>query len=149
MSEQIANLPTVRVPEICEIVQLRADHPDYQKSLPNWNNGKPERLRVDGYFKSWKPPVREPAPADDVEAVMRNLLGKILDEGNREFEVAGKRTRLVGCLREEAEFVSCVGVCGHIYGINEVEVVGLVSWSEDVIAEERRGWSFHVGQVIF
>ena len=42
------------------------------------------------------------------------------------------------CVREEAEFVSLVGVCGAIAPVGECRVIGKVSWPQGAIDDERR-----------
>lgn len=46
-----------------------------------------------------------------------------------------RRIKLRYCLPEEAEFVTGSGVCGCIAPIDEVELDGMVEWSESELAE--------------
>jgi hypothetical protein len=142
MSEAVANLPIKRVPDVGEIVRVRQGHPN--EKWHTRHDGKPETMRVSSWLKSWTPPQRDPKLGH-----LRNRLAQILDESNREFEVGGKRTRLVFCTRDEAEFVECVGVGGFTFGINEVEVIGVVSWTAETIEQERQQALALVGEVVF
>lgn len=143
----MSNLPVKFVPDVADLVRVREDHPQ----LRHYQNYRGERdtYRVAAWLKSWTPPVRPAPPAGSPMAVFSNLLETLLDESNREFEVAGKRTRLVFCTREEAEFVEAVGACGQTFGIDEIEVCGRVSWSEEMIAAERSTALTLVGEVVF
>lgn len=46
-----------------------------------------------------------------------------------------RRVKLRYCLPEEAEFVTGSGVCGCIAPLNEIELDGMVDWSESELAE--------------
>lgn len=46
-----------------------------------------------------------------------------------------RRIKLRYCLPEEATFVSGSGVCGCVVAISEIEVDGMVPWSEEELIE--------------
>jgi hypothetical protein len=60
-----------------------------------------------------------------------------------------RRGRMVFCLRDQAEYVSGSGVCGIIRRVEDVEIIGRVSWSEELIDEERRHAVRLAGQPIW
>lgn len=86
-----------------------------------------------------------------------------LGDGNvydRTFRVSGWLKRATGggrkvgpdncplefCPRDEAEYVSGSGVCGVILRAADVTIIGRVSWSGSVLAEERKGFNLLIGQ---
>lgn len=112
--------PSINVPEVGAIVEYGFD-PFTQK---------PRRYRVKSYLCRV---VETPNFGDDV-------LGAILFESCR--EVDGSRMRW--CLREEATHLSMTGTCGSIARVEDCVVVGMVGWTEKLLAEaresaERRG----------
>lgn len=64
-------------------------------------------------------------------------------------DVGPDNCKLVFCLRDEAEYVSGSGVCGIIRRIEDVVVIGRVSWSEALIDEARRHAVRLVGKPIW
>jgi hypothetical protein len=64
-------------------------------------------------------------------------------------DVGPDNCKLVFCLREQAEYVSGSGVAGIIRRVEDVVIIGRVSWSEATIDEERRHAIRLAGQPIW
>jgi hypothetical protein len=88
--------------------------------------------RVSAWLKTMPPPA-EPAWHD--RNVMRDLLDDLLYTTQQ--EVGPDRCRVVFCPREEAVYVSGVGVAGCIARMADIEVTGMVDWSPQQLAEAR------------
>lgn len=56
--------------------------------------------------------------------------------------------RLMFCLREHAEYVEGVGVCGVTVPVEDVVVTGRVPWSADTIEDDRRYAVFLAGRLV-
>lgn len=141
------SLPIRTVPDVGDIVHLRPDHKDirYYSDF----KGEPTTYRVTSWMKAWVRPERPAPDPDSVEAVVAAMLQDILDDGNREFDCGKGPTRLQWCTQEEAEYVSVTGVCGHIWPVEDVVVVGKVAWSDKMIGEAREQAQRRVGEVLF
>lgn len=90
---------------------------------------EPARYRVSSWMRA------APAPNLDPD----DFIGQILFESCREFDTKSDqgRRRMQFCLREEATHVSLTGICGAIAPIDQCKVVGMVEWTEALLAEER------------
>jgi hypothetical protein len=64
-------------------------------------------------------------------------------------DVGPDRCKLVFCLRDSAEYIGGSGVCGIIRRVEDVVVIGRVSWSEEAIEEARRDAMRLVGEPIW
>ena len=64
-------------------------------------------------------------------------------------DVGPDRCKLVFCLRDGAEYVSGAGVCGIIRRVEDVVIIGRVSWREEWIEEARRHAVWLVGKPIW
>ncbi len=82
-------------------------------------------------LNSWLCPVEPRQPSTDV-------IGQLLDEIEAE-ELAknpnAQRIKLRWCLPEEATYVSGSGVGGCVARLEDIEVVGMVAWSDADLAE--------------
>lgn len=86
-------------------------------------DGKPSRWRVSGYLRMVVPPPLD--PTDPMTPVLESALGEYLT-----------KPRTYWCTREEAEFLSLVGVAGATVKVADCIVVGRVSWPADLIQSE-------------
>ncbi len=64
-------------------------------------------------------------------------------------DIGPDRCKLVFCLRDQAEYVSGSGVCGIIRRVEDIVIIGRVSWSEEWIEEGRRHAVWLAGQPIW
>jgi hypothetical protein len=64
-------------------------------------------------------------------------------------DVGPDNCKLVHCLRDNAEYVAGYGVCGIIRRVEDITIIGRVSWSEEHIEESRQRAVRLVGQVIW
>lgn len=90
-------------------------------------SGKPRTYRLTGYYKEKQKP----------QFAEHDWLGQILWESEEENVYGEKNIMLVKCSRKEAEFVSGAGIAGCIRRIQDIEVIGMVNWSEEEIREEQ------------
>jgi len=130
----------VYIPDIAETFTLREDHPEFRYYANS-------RWRVDGYMKPWTPPAR---PAlDDPNATFQDMLARILDESNREFDFGGGKTRLQWCSREEAVYVTGCGVSGTCRLLSDIVPGPYVNCTPEHIAEAREHSKLLIGEVLF
>lgn len=92
------------------------------------------RYRVKGFMK----PATPPQDPDSLEA--------ILFETAREF--TEDQVRLERCPRNEAVYVSGAGVAGCIVKITDIEVVGMVPWDPEFLAQQEQSSRRLWGQVL-
>ncbi len=105
--------------------------------------------RVEGFYKTY---VYEPADRSEMSKSDRemaemtdSIMKEILAEERAEMspsELARKEReiKIIACTREEAEFVSGVGVAGIILRLEDVEITGRVTWDDRTIARYRRDY---------
>ncbi len=109
--------------------------------------GKMRTWRVDGWLKTATPPPPAPKNPHDADGHMASLLQHILHSTQQ--EVGPDNKKLVNCVRNEAEYLSCSGVSGAIIRVTDAKVVGRVSWPEDQIEELRASALRRVGRDIY
>jgi hypothetical protein len=63
--------------------------------------------------------------------------------------VGPRREKLIGCTRDDAEYVSGYGVCGCIAPIEDIRITGRVNWPTHVIDEYRQQALRLVGEPVF
>lgn len=100
------------------------------------------RYRVDGWLKRMarpEPPAWDRSPHKD-------MLDDLLYESQQ--RLGPDRERLIGCVREEAEYVSGYGIAGCIVRVTDVRVTGRVDWSEAEFEHARHMAAYMVGRAI-
>lgn len=79
--------------------------------------------------------LREVSAEPQVDPWLADLLAEWDAEDAASVPAGMRRIKLRYCLPEEAEFVSGSGVCGCLAPIDEIELDGMVEWSEKDLAE--------------
>jgi hypothetical protein len=100
---------------------------------------KPATYRVDSWLK--EAPV--PPPSDEFSSMMSHILYSSAQKHGAD------QKRLMWCTREEAEYLSLSGIAGAIARVDAVKVIGRVSWSEEMIDEQRRQALAFVGEIAY
>jgi hypothetical protein len=139
------------VPDVCETFQVTKTweyrrwqwkpFPWYYRRVIN----DTQSYRVSSWMRQ-RPP--RPEPRTEQEAMVREILDQMMAEDRLEGRrLAGPdRVPLEWCRREDAEYVSAVGVAGTIQRICDVQVTGRVNWSEQMIQEQRHLAELSVGE---
>ena len=125
-----------RVPDILDDMDPRAvddiPAPKVGQRIRVTSSGSDGRSqRVTGYYRTFTPEPLDPAVPGY----------KVLIEFQEEREADLRRQnqiRIVACGREEAEFVSYVGIGGGIARLEDIEVLGFVEWDDRVLAREQQ-----------
>jgi hypothetical protein len=110
---------------------VKGDVDRYQINRHQW--------RVSGYMKA----TPRPKFADS----FNGELDELLFDSCREF--TADKVRLMWCPREEAEYVTGSGVCGVIKRLDEIEITGMVAWSQEQIDEAERSSFRNHGRMLF
>lgn len=98
--------------------------------------------RVDAYLRR-----REIPPVDCYDP-----WAKILNDMRKKYPPRGfgpDNCPLEFCAAEDAEYVSAVGACGIIVRVSDVDVIGMVPWSEELLESERRTAASLIGQAVY
>lgn len=89
---------------------------------------KPQTYRVDSWMRERAPLVK--AKRGDFSDVIDEILY------DAQQEIKGKK--MEWCLRHEATHLSLSGICGAVAPIEECKVVGMVTWSKELLDHERK-----------
>lgn len=71
------------------------------------------------------------------EPFLARLMAEFEAEENAKLLPGTRRIRLRFCLPSEATYVSGSGVSGCVAAISEIEITGMVSWSESALADHQ------------
>lgn len=91
--------------------------------------------RVDGFLKETIKPKSE------------HWLDQVLFEAQQ--KIGPDNKRLTFCIKEEAEYLSLVGVCGAVAKPLDCKKVGVVGWTEEFKQERRKSYENLIGEVVF
>jgi hypothetical protein len=101
-----------------------------------------QSYRVDGWLKDMAMPE---APAWD-RSPHKDLISEILYEAQQ--KVGPNRTRVVFCVREEAQYVAASGIAGRIVRVEDVKVTGRVDWPEEMFDHLRHEAAHLIGRPV-
>jgi hypothetical protein len=92
--------------------------------------------RVTSWLRRRQP---RPEPQDERSQMVREILDGMIADGLIEGPrgAGPDRVPLEWCHREEAEYVEGAGVAGTIERVQDLRLIGQVSWPERLIASER------------
>jgi len=106
--------------------------------------------RVDGFYKTWVSPRKDRSKLSDemrkqvemTDEIMEEILAEERAEMTpTERDRSNRRFKIIPCSREEAEFVSGVGVSGILLRLEDTEIIGVVEWEDSKIISERNEYN--------